>query len=290
MGAILRSRGGRLWTSAEAARAFRVGVSSVKRWTDEAELESVRTPGGHRRYTLRALHQFASARRLPTDLLPPLEPDHELPLPPDITLYEALVRGDSDAVRSLVIPAPDSLAKRATFLDRVIGDAMREIGNRWERGELGVDEEHRASYMLAEAIDRLRPAVTNGGPLALLTCPPDEWHDLPLHLLRLFLEWSGWRTELIGANLPWSASIAAVDRAKPALLAFTTRNGDPFRSPDFDQLLSHCAERSVRVAVGGEWARGGGAAKRDYYRFRSLRGFERWLRTGQQTADSGQQT
>src|ERR1043166_9611056 len=41
-----------LWTSAEVARAFRVGVSSIKRWTDEGELESVRTPGGHRRYSL----------------------------------------------------------------------------------------------------------------------------------------------------------------------------------------------------------------------------------------------
>src|SRR5215470_666395 len=111
----LRPRDGRLWTSAEAARAFRVGVSSVKRWTDEAELESVRTPGGHRRYTLRSLHQFASARRLPIDLLPPLDDtDRALPRPPDITLYEALVRGDAIAVRSLVSPAPDSLAKRAT--------------------------------------------------------------------------------------------------------------------------------------------------------------------------------
>ena len=289
MASTLRPRGGRLWTSAEAARAFRVGVSSVKRWTDEAELESVRTPGGHRRYTLRALHHFAAARRLPADLLPPLEADVELPKPPDITLFEALVRGDADAVRCLVTPPPEGLARRATFLDRVIGDAMREIGDRWERGELGIDEEHRASQMLEEAIDRLRPPSAGDGPLALLTCPPDEWHDLPLRLLRLLLEWSGWRTELIGANLPWESSLAAVDRARPAMLAFTSRGGEAFRSAEFARLLAHCAERSVRVAVGGEWARGGGGTKRHYYRFRSLRGFERWLRVGQQTADSRQQ-
>jgi methanogenic corrinoid protein MtbC1 len=278
MVSTLRPRGGRLWTSAEVARAFRVGVSSVKRWTDEEELESVRTPGGHRRYMLRALHQFAAARRLPTDLLPPLEPDIDLPKPPDITLFEALVRGDAGAVRCLVTPLPDSPAKRATFLDRVIGDAMREIGDRWERGELGVDEEHRASHMLEEAIDRLRPPIADEGPLALLTCPPDEWHDLPLHLLRLCFEWSEWRTELIGANLPWESSMAAVDRAQPALLAITSRSSEAFRSAAFERLLAHCREKGVRVAVGGEWARGGAQTKRDYFRFRSLRGFERWLR------------
>jgi len=284
MASTLRPRDGRLWTSAEAARAFRVGVSSVKRWTDEAELESVRTPGGHRRYTLKALHRFAAARRLPTDLLPPLESDINLPKPPDITLFEALVRGDSEAVRCLITPAPDGLAKRATFLDRVIGDAMREIGDRWEHGELGIDEEHRASQMLVEAIDRMRPSALDEGPLALLTCPPNEWHDLPLHLLRLFLEWSGWRTELIGANLPWESSLAAVDRAHPSLLAFTTRSGDAFRSAEFARILAHCREKNVRVAVGGEWARGGGATKRDYFRFRSLRGFERWLRVSSSRA------
>src|SRR3954471_30898 len=218
-------RGGHLWTSAEVAHAFRVGVSSIKRWTDEGELESVRTPGGHRRYTLAALYRFASIRNLGIDQLPPVEqPDlfEDVPLPADITLYDALRNGDADAVRKLVTPHVDSLVQRASFLDRVIGDALHEIGDRWERGELGVDEEHRASHMIIEAIDRLRPPVNDEGPLALLVCPPSEWHDLPLHLLRLFFEWSGWRTELIGANLPWEASVAAVERAKPALLAFTT--------------------------------------------------------------------
>ena len=69
----VQPRRGELWSSAEAARAFRVGVSSIKRWTDDGELESVRTVGGHRRYTLLALHRFANIRKLPADLLPPLD-------------------------------------------------------------------------------------------------------------------------------------------------------------------------------------------------------------------------
>src|SRR5437763_11312046 len=100
-------RGADLWTSAEVAQAFRVGVSSIKRWTDEGELESIRTPGRHRRYTLPALFRFASIRSLPTDLLPPLEQTElfeEIPPPADITLYQALVDGDEEAVRRLVTP------------------------------------------------------------------------------------------------------------------------------------------------------------------------------------------
>jgi len=270
---------GPLWTSAEAASAFRVGVSSIKRWTDEGELESVRTPGGHRRYTLNSLHRFAALRGL-THQLPELTRiDAPIPPPADVTLFDALANGDAAAVRALMTPRADSLAKQAAFFDRVVGDALREIGYRWERGQLGIEQEHRASHMIAEAIDHLRPAGQIGGRLALLACPPDEWHELPLRLVRLVLEWSGWETEFAGGYLPWSATRAAIDRSKPDLVAFSARSSDPFLHPDFDHLVEHCNANGIKVVVGGEWARGGTGAVDGYIRFRTLRGFERWLRT-----------
>ncbi|HEU4521892.1 MAG TPA: helix-turn-helix domain-containing protein, partial [Thermoanaerobaculia bacterium] len=237
-----------LFTSAEAARVFRVGVSSIKRWTDEGELESVRTPGGHRRYTAEALRRFASLRGLPADMLPPGRPE-SIPPPADITLFDALSRGDEAAVRSLVLPRVDSLAKRAAFFDRVVGDALREIGYRWERAALTVDQEHRASHMIAEAIDSMRPMPNGGSKLAVLACPPDEHHELPLHLVRLIFEWSGWRTELLGASLPWNAAYGAVMRARPAIFAFSSRNGMPYRYRDFDRFVEFCNQRSSRVIV-----------------------------------------
>ena len=269
-----------LWTSAEVATAFRVGVSSIKRWTDDGELESVRTPGGHRRYTLESLHRFASIRGLSAERLPPLPEARAravIPPPADITLYQALAAGNADAVRRLVTPGVESLSKRATFLDRVVGEALREIGFRWERGDLTVDEEHRASHLVIESIDRLRPE-TPQGPVALLACPPDELHDLPLRLVRLVLEWAGWRTEFIGAGLPWRAAHHAVEKC-PDMIAFSARSADPFEYNDFDNLVQTCMRTGTKVVVGGDWARGGtGSVDEKYLRFRTLRGFERWLR------------
>ena len=272
-----------LWTSAEVASAFRVGVSSIKRWTDEGELEAARTPGKHRRYSLEAIHRFARIRGLSTARLPPIDErafEEEPPLPADVTLYEALRRGDPGAVRQLATPRVDSLARRASFYDRVIGDALREIGYRWERGELGVDEEHRASYLIADAIDDLRPPPARSGKLALLACPPGEHHELPLRLVRLVLESSGWRTDYRGANLPWASLGAAVDAVHPHLVAFTARSAEPFETNEFERIVALCRSRGATVIAGGDWARGGISALRDYYRFRTLRGFERWLRDG----------
>lgn len=275
-------KGGQLWTTAEVARAFRVGVSSIKRWADEGELEAVRTPGGHRRYTLPSVYRFASIRNLATDLLPKLEQKElfeEIPEPGEVSLLDALIAGDSEMVRSLVTPHVESVVQRAAFLDRVVGDSLREIGERWECGELGVDVEHRAAHLLAESIDRLRPRARRDGALAVLACPPGEWHELPLHLVRLVLEWSGWRTELEGAQLPWDAARAAIDRTRPAILAFSARSSAPFHDPEFESVVAECGARGTRVVAGGHWARGG-ATDHGYLRFRTLRGFEKWLRTG----------
>lgn len=268
-----------LLTSAAAARAFRVGVSSIKRWTDDGELESIRTPGGHRRYSASALLRFAVVRGLPTDRLPRLPAEIALPLPAEITLFRALATGDENAVRQLVRPPVDSVAKRAAFLDRVVGDALREIGYRWERAELTVDQEHRSSHMIAHALNELRPGTTNGGTrTAVLACPPGEQHDLPLYLVRLVLEWAGWRTEFLGASLPWNAARSALESA-PAIFAFSSRNAEPYRTPEFADFMARCHARGVTLITGGGWARGGPAAAAGYLRFRTLRGFERWLRS-----------
>ena len=131
MTAAIHPRDGELWTSAEVAHAFRVGVSSVKRWTDDGELESVRTPGGHRRYTLDALHRFASIRGLSAAHLPPLPETvlRAVVVPPaDVTLYDALATGNRDAIRHLMMPRVRAISQRAAFLDRVVGEALREIG------------------------------------------------------------------------------------------------------------------------------------------------------------------
>jgi|GEM_PF-1016974 len=280
----VQPRNGDLWSSAEVAQAFRVGVSSVKRWTDEGELKSVRTPGGHRRYRLAAIYEFARIRGLSTEYLPPLDEqdlEEPLPLPADVTLFDALMKGDIEAVRKLVTPSVDTLTRRATFYDRVVGEALHEIGDRWERGELEVEQEHRASYLIAEALDRLRPRPRMDGPVAALACPPGEQHEMPLRIVRLVLEWSGWRTEYAGAQLPWLSARSLVQRVSPVILAFTSRAAESFEHPDFDRLVDFCNARGTTVITGGAWARGGVSLERGYLRFRSFRGFERWLRAFQ---------
>ena len=105
--------------------------------------------------------------------------------------------------------------------------------------------------------------VNERGPICILACPPDELHELPLRMVRLVLEWRGWRTDFLGATTPWDSLQHAVRTTKPDLVALSARN--PIRIP---------IELGAQVVVGGSWARGPG---RGPLRFRSVRAFDRWL-------------
>src|SRR5207249_4334392 len=103
----------------------------------------------------------------------------------------------------------------------------------------------------AEAVDRLRPRAARDGKLAVLACPPAEAHDLPLRLVRLVFEWSGWRTEFLGAELPWTDARHAIERAEPRIIAFSARSSEPFHHGDFESLVDQCTERQTAVITGG---------------------------------------
>jgi excisionase family DNA binding protein len=270
-----------LWTSNEVARALGVGVSSIKRWTDDGKLESVRTVGGHRRYRLEAIHRFAAERGLDTTALPPLERVEELENLDAATviakLLASLGKRDVSSLRRVVSSHVALDEERVAFLDSIVGELLREIGEKWERGEWSVGMEHRASYAVAEAIDRSRPQLTEG-PLAILCCPPGELHSIPLNMVRIVVEWNGFRSDFLGADVPWESIRRAIDAEKPALVLLSARNQVPFNSPEFRALAEYCVELGVEVAIGGQWARGGASAESGVPRFRTLAGFERWLR------------
>jgi len=277
-----------LWTTSDVAKALTVGVSSVKRWTDDGALESVKTFGGHRRYTIESVHAFAKSRGIPTEHLPALEDE---PLDPTEALdYEgirrellsALESGDANSARRLVHYAMTLRTDRAAFLDRVVGAAMRLIGDLWVDGKWSIESEHRASNVISEVIDRMRPTSEGSVGLATLACPPDEFHDLPLRMVRLVLEWQNWKTDYIGADVPWGEMRRAIEFKGPSLVLLTARSAEPFQGTEFRELVEHCKVRGIGVGVGGGWARGGANRRGDrFYRFRTLRGFEKWLKSGE---------
>jgi MerR family transcriptional regulator, light-induced transcriptional regulator len=106
---------------------------------------------------------------------------------------------------------------------------LRELGERWARAEIGVGEEHFASRLLEARLLSLARGWNKGpGPRAVLACPPNEHHTLPLIGFGLALRGHGWRNIYLGADTPPSAIHQAASTVDATLIVLPAVNPKRF--------------------------------------------------------------
>ena len=130
-------------------------------------------------------------------------------------LTAALERFDESGAQA----ALDGLLATLT-LDVVLRDVLlpylRDLGERWERGEVSVAQEHFASNLVRGRLMALARSWDRGsGPRALLACAEGELHDLPLLCFGLALRGRGWRISYLGADTPVASVVEAATALAP---------------------------------------------------------------------------
>jgi DNA-binding transcriptional MerR regulator len=139
----------------------------------------------------------------------------------------------------------------ATTLRDVVLPYLRQLGERWERGEITIAQEHFASNVIRGRLAGLARGWGGGrGPIAILACPPDEQHDLPLMMFGIVLNRSGWRVEYLGANTPVEEVVQAAERSRPGLVVMTATTTERF-TPIFPELARLAATAPLALAGAG---------------------------------------
>lgn len=124
----------------------------------------------------------------------------------------------------------------STFtVEAVLGDVvipvLHELGDRWERGEATVAQEHFASNLLRGRLLGLARSWDRGsGPRALLACPPNELHDFGLVVFGLGLRARGWRITFLGADTPLETIADTASRIAPDLIVIAALMPSRIRS------------------------------------------------------------
>lgn len=247
----------------DVARMLGVTETTVKRWSDEGLLRCVRTPGGHRKFLLSDLAAFAKVHGLTAAGLqpPPMTKAQfeELALGISLREYkriaavllEELVQADREGVFELLTYLVTNGAPLSVVADDVIRPAFQRIGELWEQGKFGINQEHAATYTMQEALSRLVPTLHRKPVKALgvlSACPPNELHDLGLRCLSYCLELEGWQTRYLGANTPTESLLQQVDELKPQLVALSVTAPRPKRYL-IQQLNAIAKEIRARRAV-----------------------------------------
>ena len=136
-----------------------------------------------------------------------------------------------------------------TVLVSVVLPYLRDLGDRWERGEASVVQEHFASNLLRGRLLALGRGWERGtGPAALLACAPGEQHDLPLIMFGLALRSQGWRVVFLGADTPLSSIAEAAADLRPALVAVSAVRADVFAR---ERAALAAVAREFRVGLAG---------------------------------------
>ena len=140
-----------------------------------------------------------------------------------------------------------------TAAQEVVLPYLRELGERWKRGEASVAQEHFASIVLRGRLLALaRGWDRGGGPRALLACAPGEQHELGLIVFGLALREHGWRITYLGADTPLDTLEAATRKLSPAALVLIALS--PERLRGLAKPLTGLA-RHTRLLLGGGGAR-----------------------------------
>jgi MerR family transcriptional regulator, light-induced transcriptional regulator len=127
----------------------------------------------------------------------------------------------------------DELLSTAT-LDSILSDVLipflRELGRRWERGEITVAQEHFASSVLRGRLLGLARGWDRGiGPRVLLSCAPGERHDLGLIAFGLALRARGFRILYLGADTPIESVAQTARAARPHVVVVSAVSAELFK-------------------------------------------------------------
>lgn len=107
----------------------------------------------------------------------------------------------------------------------VIQRGLFEIGERWYKGDVSVQQEHFASEI---AVRRLEALINATPPpihaeTIVTACPAGEWHSFPLLLLTLLLRRRGWNVVALGANVPAEQMEEALKVIHPKLVILSAQ-------------------------------------------------------------------
>jgi excisionase family DNA binding protein len=214
------------FTPRQVARALGIGESTVKRWCDKGVIPVENTPGGHRRIPLAPLFEFlkTSGRTLARPEL--------LGMPSNVgkgervleraaaQLSEALLAGDEEKCRRIVLDLYLAEHDISVLCDRVLAQSFAIIGRRWECGEVEVFQERLGCQIAERLVVGLRTLIQTpppDAPTALGGAPSGDLYDLPTQMAELVLRESGWNAISLGTNLPFESLAAAVRRQRPKL-------------------------------------------------------------------------
>ena len=209
----------------QTAKLLGVSRSTVKRMCDGGEFASVRTPGGHRRIPAAAVKRWIGEHGLRIDA--DCGPKRRSINLSATSVVEHLRKGEIKQLFEKLANKSRGESTHGRVFDDIIAPAMWEVGDRWERGEMDVFEEHLCTQAVNEVLRQVKqtldetitPADQSGIPPIAIGCAVGgEMHEVASAMIEIVLRQRGWSAHSLGSIIPVDSLIAAINDFEPQLV------------------------------------------------------------------------
>jgi MerR family transcriptional regulator, light-induced transcriptional regulator len=137
----------------------------------------------------------------------------------------------------------------------ILEPLLVEVGDRWHAGELSVADEHHITSFIRARLFSLLTAYqrADGGPLVFAACAPDEWHEIGILLVSVFLARRGIDVRYFGPNLPLDDLATVVRHHRPAVVALSAQSRETASNlRGADLVLRGAKPPHPRLVFGGQ--------------------------------------
>ena len=139
----------------------------------------------------------------------------------------------------------------------VLAPTLHAVGDLWQSGAAGIEQEHLASSVAASLIGRLGPRFARRGRkkgIVIVAMPPGERHGLGVAMLADILTQDGYEVRNLGADTP-APSLVATMRDADQLAAVIVSVVDARHRVAAEELLSAAhRERPTLALIAGGYA------------------------------------
>src|SRR5690348_15407469 len=137
----------------------------------------------------------------------------------------SLASGDPDTAAQVIEEALKGQRSLIEIYAQIIAPALVSIGDSWCTGEIGVGDEHLATQIVTQQMDRLRSLFATPEPRSpyrvLIACIEGEEHFVGARMLADLCLLKGWGVDFLGANTPTGAVVEMAARRHAHLLALS---------------------------------------------------------------------
>ncbi len=220
----------------EVASLLNVTETTIKRWAESGRIPCSKTLGGHRKFKLNDIIIFAEKNSFPiTGIIPPALSQQQMENL-EFALYtknygkiseifknEAL-QGDRAGIEKLLTYLYKNQVPFITTIDEVLHPALVRIGELWQDGTIEVNQEHRSSAAVKEALIRFGAILhhkSSNGLETLCACTEGELHDIGIITISYALEIEGWKVINLGIDTPFDSLKSYIKKNKPKLVCLS---------------------------------------------------------------------